>query len=93
MVADILRFVAFLGIGLVDGFPATLALALVAGMGTGLFNPASLAAIPSLVARERMPAATALYGAITDLGFTRALPSPHCSPQAGPEDHPVRQCA
>ena len=39
------------------------------GAGTGLFNPASLAAVPSLVKPERLPAATALYGAITDLGY------------------------
>jgi MFS family permease len=45
------------------------ALALLAGAGTGLFNPAALAAVPSLVKPERLPAATALYGAITDLGF------------------------
>jgi MFS family permease len=69
IVSDVLRGTAFLGIGLVDGFPATVALALLAGAGTGLFNPASLAAIPSLVKRERLPAATALFGAITDLGF------------------------
>jgi MFS family permease len=67
--SDVLRGAAFLGIGLVDGFPATVALALLAGVGTGLFNPASLAAIPSLVKSERLPAATALFGAITDLGF------------------------
>jgi MFS family permease len=69
IVSDVLRGVAFLGIALVDSFGATVALALLAGMGTGLFNPASLAAIPSLVKPERLPAATALYGAITDLGF------------------------
>jgi MFS family permease len=69
IVSDVLRGTAFLGIGLVDGFPATVALALLAGVGTGLFNPASLAAIPSLVKPERLPAATALFGAITDLGF------------------------
>ncbi len=69
IVSDVLRGAAFLGIGLVDGFPATVGLALLAGVGTGLFNPASLAAIPSLVRPERLPAATALYGAITDLGF------------------------
>lgn len=69
IVSDALRGTAFLGIGLVDGFPATVALALLAGVGTGLFNPASLAAIPSLVKPERLPAATALFGAITDLGF------------------------
>jgi MFS family permease len=61
--------VAFLGIALVDSFTATVALAVLAGAGTGLFNPASLAAVPSLVTPERLPAATALYGAITDLGF------------------------
>jgi MFS family permease len=69
IVSDVLRGVAFLGIALVDGYPATVGLALLAGLGTGLFNPASLAAIPSLVRPERLPAATALYGAITDLGF------------------------
>ena len=69
IVSDVLRGSAFLGIALVDSFAATVALALLAGAGTALFNPASLAAIPSLVSSERLPAATALYGAITDLGF------------------------
>jgi MFS family permease len=69
IVSDLLRGTAFLAIGLVDGFPATVALALLAGVGTALFNPASLAAIPSLVKPERLPAATALYGALTDVGF------------------------
>jgi MFS family permease len=69
IVSDVLRGTAFLVIALVDGFPATLALAVLAGVGTALFNPASLAAIPSLVKPERLPAATALYGAITDIGF------------------------
>jgi MFS family permease len=69
IVSDLIRGTAFLAIALVDGFPATVALALLAGVGTGLFNPASLAAIPSLVSPERLPAATALYGALTDVGF------------------------
>jgi MFS family permease len=69
VVADIARAVAFLGIILVDSFAATFALAMLAGVGTGLFTPASLAAVPSLVTPSRLPAATALYGAITDLGF------------------------
>jgi predicted MFS family arabinose efflux permease len=69
IVSDIVRGAAFLGIALVDSFAATIGLALLAGAGTGLFNPASLAAVPSLVKAERLPAATALYGAITDLGF------------------------
>jgi MFS family permease len=69
VVADIVRASAFLGVALVDSFAATFGLALLAGVGTGLFTPAALAAVPSLVKPERLPAATALYGAITDLGF------------------------
>jgi MFS family permease len=53
----------------VDGFVPTVLLAAAAGAGTGLFTPAALAALPSLVAERRLPAATALYGAIADLGF------------------------
>ena len=69
VVADVVRAVAFVGIVLVDGFVPTVALALLAGAGTALFTPATLAALPSLVARERLPAATSLYGAISDFGF------------------------
>ena len=69
ILSDLVRGVAFLGIAVVDSFAATVAPALLAGAGTGLFNPASLAAVPSLVKAERLPAATALYGAITDLGY------------------------
>jgi MFS family permease len=69
IVADVLRAGAFLGIAFVDSFLATFALAIVAGAGTGLFTPAALAGLPSLVKRERLPAATALFGAIADIGF------------------------
>jgi MFS family permease len=69
VVADALRAGAFLGIALVDGFVPTVLLAVVAGAGTGLFSPAALAALPSLVQEKRLPAATALFGAIADLGF------------------------
>jgi MFS family permease len=69
IVADVLRAGAFLGIAFVDSFVATFALAIVAGVGTGLFTPASLASIPSLVQPARLPAATALYGALADIGF------------------------
>ena len=68
--ADVLRAAAFVGIALVDGFGATLALALVAGAGSGLFTPAVLAGLPSLVSRERLPAGTSLYGALSDVGHT-----------------------
>jgi MFS family permease len=69
IVADVLRAGAFTGIAFVDSFPATFALAIVAGAGTGLFTPAALAGLPSLVKPERLPAATALFGAIADIGF------------------------
>lgn len=69
IVSDVVRGAAFLGIALVDSFAATVGLALLAGAGTALFNPASMAAVPSLVKPERLPAATALFGAITDLGY------------------------
>ena len=69
VVADLLRAVAFVGIVFVDGFVPTVALALLAGAGTALFTPATLAALPSLVAKERLPAATSLYGAISDFGL------------------------
>jgi MFS family permease len=70
VIADLLRFVAFVGIAFVDSIELTLALALVAGCGTGLYTPAALAALPGLVRPERLPAATSVYGAIADLGFT-----------------------
>jgi MFS family permease len=69
ILADVLRAVAFLGLVLVDGFGATFLLALLAGVGTGLFTPAALAALPSLVEERRLPAATSLFGAIADFGF------------------------
>lgn len=68
--ADVVRAVAFIGIAVVDVFPATIAFAVLAGTGTALFLPATLAGLPSLVSKERLPAATSLYGAIADLGFT-----------------------
>jgi predicted MFS family arabinose efflux permease len=68
--ADLLRFGAFVGIAFVDSIEVTLLLALMAGFGTGLFTPAALASLPGLVRRERLPAATSVYGAIADLGFT-----------------------
>jgi MFS family permease len=68
--ADVVRAVAFIGIALIDAFAATVAFAVLAGAGTALFTPATLAGLPSLVSKERLPAATSLYGAIADLGFT-----------------------
>jgi MFS family permease len=70
VVSDAIRAGAFLGIVLVSSFEATLALAAFAGVGTALFNPASLAALPSLTEKRRLPAATSLYGTLTDAGWT-----------------------
>jgi MFS family permease len=70
ILADILRFGAFVGIGFAGSIELTLALALVAGCGTGLYAPAALASLPGLVEPRRLPAATSVYGAIADLGFT-----------------------
>jgi MFS family permease len=69
VIADMIRAWAFVGIALVNGFVPTVLLAMVAGAGTGLFQPAALASLPSLVQESRLPAATALYGAIADIGF------------------------
>ncbi len=68
--SELLRAVGFIGIAVVDAFGATLALAVVAGTGTGLFRPAVLAGLPSLVDERRLPQATSLYGALEDLGHT-----------------------
>jgi MFS family permease len=70
ILADLVRFGAFVGIALAGTFEATLAFALVAGCGTALFTPATLAALPGLVEAKRLPAATSVYGAMTDVGFT-----------------------
>jgi MFS family permease len=70
VVADLLRFGAFVGIAFVDNIELTLLFALVAGCGTGLYTPAALASLPGLVRSERLPVATSVYGAIADLGFT-----------------------
>jgi MFS family permease len=68
--ADVVRAGAFIGIVLTQDFALTLAFAVLAGAGTALFTPAALAGLPSLVSKGRVPAATSLYGAIADLGFT-----------------------
>lgn len=71
VLSDVVRLVAFAGIAVVDSYSATIAFAMLAGAGTGLSTPAALAALPSVVDdHRRVPAATSLYGAVADLGFT-----------------------
>jgi MFS family permease len=69
VLSDVVRAVAFVGLGLVDGFVATMVFAFAAGTATALYRPAVFAALPGLVSRSRSAAATALYAAITDLGY------------------------
>src|SRR4051812_15889296 len=68
IVADVLSGAAFVGLGFVDSLAATVALALVAGVGISLWFPAVLAALPSLAAPERQAAVTSLFGAVRDAG-------------------------
>jgi MFS family permease len=70
IVADAIRALAFIGLALVPSFPATVALALVAGSATALSKPALLAGLPEVVERSRLSQATALFGALTELGYT-----------------------
>lgn len=68
--ADLARALAFVSLAFADNFALTVALALLAGAGTGLFRPAVMSGLPSLVSPARLPAATSLYGALADVGFT-----------------------
>jgi hypothetical protein len=69
VLADLVRAVAFVGIALAGSLAATIAFALLAGAGTALFRPATMAALPSLVHEDRSAAATSLYGATSQAGF------------------------
>lgn len=68
--ADVARALAFVSLAFFDSFAVTLGLALLAGTGTGLFRPAVMAGLPRLVSPAGLPAATSLYGALADIGFT-----------------------
>lgn len=70
VIADLVRAVAFVGIALVGSFEAMVAFAALAGVGTALYGPSMLAGLPSLVSERRLPAATSLYGALDELGWT-----------------------
>ena len=70
VLCDVARGIAFIALAFTGSFWAVIAFALVAGAGAGLFTPAILAGLPSLVEEERIAPATALYGALTDLGRT-----------------------
>ncbi|MDP9400230.1 MAG: MFS transporter [Actinomycetota bacterium] len=67
--ADLLRAAAFVGIALAGTIEATVAFALLAGLGQAAFQPTVMAALPDAVSAKRLPAATSLFGALDNLGF------------------------
>jgi MFS family permease len=69
-VADVIRCLAFLLLLLGDSLPLMIAGAALAGVGTAMFGPASLAGLPQLAPVAARPAAMGLFGAIDDLGLT-----------------------
>ena len=69
IVADVIRAVAFAGLVLVDGTVAMVLFALLAGLGTACFRPATYALLPGLVDRSRLAAANGLYNAARETGF------------------------
>src|SRR5690242_1948038 len=70
ILADAVRAGAFVGLALIPSFPVTVALALAAGSATALSKPALLAGLPEVVERSRLSQATALFGALTEIGYT-----------------------
>ena len=68
ILADVLRAIAFAGLVIFDGTLAMIALALLAGLGTALFRPATYALLPRLVPTDRLPAANGLFGAVREAG-------------------------
>ena len=65
-----LRLGAFAALAFVPSFGLMVACALVAGVGTALFNPSALASLSQLAKPADRPAAMSLYSALDDIGFT-----------------------
>ncbi len=70
IVADVVRCLAFTLLVFGDGLHVMILAATLAGVGTALFGPASLAGLPQLAPGDRRPPAMGLFGAIDDLGLT-----------------------
>lgn len=69
--ADVLRAGAFVGLAFAESFPLVLALALGAGMGTALYQPASKAALAAVAGRraeEAMGTLVTIWSAASVLG-------------------------
>jgi MFS family permease len=67
--ADLLRAACFVALALVHSFAATMALVLLAGVGTAMFRPAINAALPGMVPPERRSQLVALFYASVNTGL------------------------
>jgi MFS family permease len=67
--ADLLRAACFVALAVVNSFAATVALAILAGVGTALFRPAINAALPAMVAPQRRSQLVALFYASVNTGL------------------------
>jgi len=67
--ADLLRAACFVALALVHSFAATVALVVLAGVGTAVFRPAINAALPGMVAPERRSQLVALFYASVNTGL------------------------
>jgi MFS family permease len=67
--ADLLRAICFVAIAVIPSFAATVAFALLAGVGTALFRPAINSALPGLVPPERRSQLTAIFYASVNTGL------------------------
>jgi MFS transporter, DHA3 family, macrolide efflux protein len=67
--ADLLRAACFIALAFVHSFVATVALVLLAGVGTALFRPAISAALPGLVAPEQRSQLVALFYTSVNTGL------------------------
>ena len=68
--ADVLRLGAFGALVFVPSLSLMIACALVAGIGSALFNPSALASVTRLATPANRPAAMSLYSALDDIGLT-----------------------
>jgi len=68
LAADAIRALAFFGVAAADGFAGTVGFALLAGVGTTLYRPASKCALPALAGPERLGSAIGTWGALDEIG-------------------------
>ena len=68
IVSDLIRAVAFAGLLFVHNAAGMVALALLAGVGTALFRPATGALLPTLTTKEQLGPANALVSMLRDGG-------------------------